>query len=90
MVHRKSTREGHEERLKVLEQVEPKIRSFTKFVLEHTFRKHVAADDVLDAAVAFVTAEAKQGCLVSLVQNIPLDELGRPMEMLYLDAHSVA
>jgi predicted RNase H-like nuclease len=90
MFHRKSTRDGHEERLRVLEKIEPDIRSFTQFVLNRTLRKDVAADDVLDAAVAFVTAEARHGCLVSVVPDIPVDEVGRPMEMVYLDARSVA
>lgn len=90
MAHRKSTREGHEERLRILEQVEPAIRSFTAFVLRHTRRKDVAPDDVLDAAVAFVTAEARQGALVSVVRDSPIDECGRRMEVLYLDVGGVA
>ncbi len=90
MVHRKSTHQGHEERLMVLEKIEPNIRSFTQFVLNRTLRKDVAADDVLDAAVAFVTAEARHGCLVSVVPDIPVDQAGRPMEMVYLDVRSVA
>jgi len=44
----------------------------------------VQADDVLDAAVAFVTAEARGGELVPLVGMPPHDEIGLPMEMLYL------
>ena len=58
-MHKKSPSEGIGERLGLLEQHEPGIRGLLKRVLSETSRKQVAADDVLDAAVAFVTSEAQ-------------------------------
>ncbi len=53
-------------------------------VQSKTLRKDVQVDDVLDATVAFITAEARQGELASLAGEPSHDPSGLPMEMLYL------
>ena len=85
MAHSKKGREGREERLRVLERHEPNARAFLDEVLKNTRRKDVAADDVLDALVALITAEATCGRLTGLVGDPAVDPTGLPMEMLYLE-----
>ena len=85
MAHSKKKREGREERLRVLERYEPDARSFQQQVLDNTKRSAVAADDVLDALVALITAEAKVGSLTRLAGDPAVDPTGLPMEMLYLE-----
>jgi len=46
----------------------------------------IQADDVLDALVALVTAEAPTGMLGSLIGQPSRDQHGLPMEMVYRDA----
>lgn len=60
------------------------MSTFLDDVLSKTLRKKVQADDVLDAAVAFVTAEASRGKLTSLTGEPSHDPRGLPIEMLYL------
>lgn len=52
--------------------------------LSNTLRKDLQPDDVLDAAVAFVTTEARTGELTTLVGVPSRDRAGLPIEMLYL------
>ncbi len=84
MKHSKKTTEGRKERLSVLQRYEPGISDLLDEILSKTLRKDVQADDVLDACVAFVTAEARKGELVSLAGVPSHDAAGLPMEMLYL------
>ncbi len=77
--------EGREERLRVLGRYEPNARAFLDEVLKSTRRKDVAVDDVLDALVALITAEATFGRLTRLVGDPAEDPTGLPMEMLYLE-----
>jgi len=84
MTYKKSTHEGREERLCVLRRYEPCISAFLSRVLSETLRKHLQADDVLDATVAFITSEATSGKLASLSGDPSHDLAGLPMEMLYL------
>lgn len=84
MKHSKTTVEGHAERLRILQCYEPRISLLLSDVLSKTLRKDVQADDVLDAVVAFVTAEARDGELDSLVGVPSHDPAGLPIEMLYL------
>jgi predicted RNase H-like nuclease len=90
MQHKKKTEEGLEERLAVLRHHEPCIASFLDYVLRDTLREEVQADDVLDATVAFVTSEARDGELASLVGDPSHDLAGLPMEMVYLKTWEVA
>lgn len=84
MRHSKKTAEGLEERLNVLQRFEPAVESLLKDILLSTLRKDVQPDDVLDAAVALVTAEARTGELTSLTGIPSHDRAGLPIEMLYL------
>lgn len=84
MKHSKATREGREERLRVLREYEAGVLSLLNDALSMTLRREVQEDDVLDATVAFITAEARRGELVSLVGDPSYDLMGLPIEMLYL------
>ena len=84
MKYSKTTVEGREERLRVLQRFEPGVSALLDNVLSKTLRKNVQAGDVLDATVAFITAEACQGELASLAGEPSHDPVGLPIEMLYL------
>jgi predicted RNase H-like nuclease len=84
MKYSKTTVEGKEERLSVLQPFAPGVSGLLNNVLSKTLRKNVQADDVLDATVAFITAEASYGELASLVGEPSHDPECLPMEMLYL------
>lgn len=84
MKYSKTTVEGRKERLQVLRRYEAGIQALLDDALSKTLRKDVQADDVLDASVAFVTAEARQGKLVYLAGEPSHDQMGLPLEMLYL------
>ena len=86
----KTTVEGVDERLAVLRRYEPLCTSFLKQVLSATLRKDVQPDDVLDATVAFITAEARTGILASLAGDPRHDPVGLKIEMLYLETGEVA
>jgi predicted RNase H-like nuclease len=57
---------------------------FVQKALSATPRKCLSPDDVLDAVVAFVTAEARHGELASLAGTPSHDPAGLPIEMLFL------
>jgi predicted RNase H-like nuclease len=84
MKYRKTTVDGRNERLHILQQYEPGVTALLEDALSRTLRKHVKADDILDACVAFVTAEARRGEMTSLSDEPFHDPLGLPMEMIYL------
>ena len=84
MKYSKTSVEGREERLRVLQRFEPGVSVLLDDVRSKTLRKNVQPDDVLDATVAFITAEARQGEVVSLAGEPSHDPSGLPMEMLYL------
>lgn len=85
MRHRKTTGTGRRERLDVLERYEPGAPALLTRVMAERPRKQVKTDDVLDALAAFVTAEARVGRLTRLVGEPSKDQVGFPMEMLYLN-----
>ncbi len=84
MKYSKTSAEGGEERLHVLQRFEPGASVLLADVRSKTLRKNVQADDGLDATVAFITAEASQGELASFAGKPSHDPAGLPMEMLYL------
>ncbi len=84
MKYSKTSVEGREERLRVLQRFEPGVSVLLDDVRSKTLRKNVQTDDVLDATVAFITAEASQEELASLAGKSSHDPAGLPMEMLYL------
>lgn len=84
MKHSKASNEGRNERIRILEQYEIGISTLLANALSSTFRKDLKPDDILDAAVALVTAEARHGELASLTGEPSHDLEGLPIEMLYL------
>jgi len=87
MAHRRKTSEGRVERLSVIERFEPAVHQLLAQAAENAWRD-VQVDDVLDATVAFITAEAVHGDLVSLASSPSHDLEGLPMEMFYLNTES--
>lgn len=83
MTHKKSKQQGQCERLEVLEPFEPGANAFLQHVLYETARTDLQADDVLDALVALVTAEAPRGHLANLAGEPAQDQEGLRMEMVY-------
>lgn len=86
MKYRKTSVEGRNERLHILQKYEHGVASLLDDALSKTLRKQVQADDILDASVAFVTAEGNRGELASMSGEPLHDPMGLPMEMLYLRA----
>lgn len=81
----KKKKEGIEERIKILEKVEPKTQEIFDAACSQFFRKDVARDDILDALAAAVTARGGwqgQG-LGTLPESPDKDSKGLAMEMVY-------
>ena len=76
----KSEAAGRETRLDLLADVLPESRILYENVIEETYRKHVARDDVLDALVLAGVADRP---LESLPAEPPLDAAGLPMEIVH-------
>jgi predicted RNase H-like nuclease len=85
MQHGKTTMAGMRERLVVLTRYEVEAHALLERALSETRRSDVAADDIIDATVAFVTAEAPTNSLVSVKGEPSRDEQGLVMEMVHLD-----
>jgi predicted RNase H-like nuclease len=73
---------GARERLKALQEIEPRSREIFEEA-RPAFRKDVARDDILDALVAAVTAYRGHGRLQTAPQRPPTDAKGLPMEIVY-------
>ena len=78
---------GFEERRQVLRKVWSNVDELIDNVLERTLRKCVARDDVLDAAVATLTACQDEKLLRCLPVEPKKDAYGLPMEMVYAAAN---
>jgi predicted RNase H-like nuclease len=85
MRHRKKTVAGMSERLTILTRYEPEAAAFVTRALAETRRRDLVADDVIDAIVAFITAEATTVALRSIRGEPLVDEHGLIMEMVHLD-----
>ncbi len=86
MKHKKKSRDGFEERRKVLADWYPQAEEVIASALDKFKRKCVARDDVLDALVAAVTARAGPDNLLTLPkapERDPRGPGGLPMEMVY-------
>lgn len=82
MQHSKKTKEGFDERLKLLVRYQPGVESAVEAALSHYPRKTVAADDILDALVCAVTARMRDKWMT--VPRVPeVDSKGLQMEMVY-------
>ena len=55
VLSKKSTSDGLEERLRILEKFEPESRMIYKHILDSTQRKHVKPDDIMDALALCIT-----------------------------------
>ena len=84
MRHSKKKREGEAERLAALKELCPKIGETYGRVIEQYTGSEVARDDILDAAVAAIMASAGASALKTLPEHPKRDELGLPMEMVYV------
>jgi len=84
MRYSKRTPQGRRERLEVLLRYEPGVAALRLDALRNTRRTDVKEDDLLDAAVVFLTAEAKDGTLAVLAGRPAQDTEGLPIEMVYL------
>jgi len=84
MQHKKSSKAGLAERLQVLSRYEPCTEGFLRRALDETRRADVKADDVVDALVAFLTAEVPDKRLARLVGDPAADQCSLPMEMMYV------
>jgi predicted RNase H-like nuclease len=83
MAHSKSTREGRDERLRVLAKHEPGSAALLSRALSEQRRKAVQCDDVLDALAAYITAAVTTDAVTAL-RGLPLrDQCDLPMEMLH-------
>ena len=86
MKHSKKKTAGFEERRSVLREVCGAVDELIEDVLEKELRKRVARDDVLDAAVAALTACQDAKLLQTLPEKPASDAHGLPMEMVYATA----
>lgn len=77
---------GFEERRGVLRTIWPDIDELIDDALARTLRKDVARDDVIDAAVAALTACQNEKLLKCLPASRREDSCGLPMEMVYVEA----
>ena len=73
------------ERLGILSRWEPEAEALLRRVLRKHRRRIIMADDVLDALVAFVTAQAESLDTQRLVGEPALDQRGLPMHMMFRD-----
>lgn len=79
----KKSREGREERLRLLRRLDPATDAIVDAALDRFLRREVATDDILDALVAALTADRNLGELGSLPVEPQMDAYGLPMEMVY-------
>ena len=86
----KKTLEGYRERIAVLGRVRPSAGQEVKEILKQFPRKDVARDDIVDAMVAAITAEADAAYLQTLPSCPVKDSKGLPMEMVYAPVHSAS
>ena len=83
MSHRKKVRKGREERIGVLECIEPRTQAIFEKACSIFLRKCVGKDDILDALVAAVTARLGHDRLKTIPDCPPKDAKCLPMEMVY-------
>ena len=88
MTFRKKERggKGIDERIRVLEQVEPRTRAIYERACKRFARKYVARDDILDALAAAATARLGSGQFQKFPMGIeepPTDGRKLPMEMVF-------
>lgn len=83
----KRTPEGFMERMDLLEACHPGAKSLFQEIREFTKPSVVAADDILDAMAAAVSARSIEFELITIPQEPTLDSRSLPMEMVYPKSH---
>jgi predicted RNase H-like nuclease len=83
MQYSKKTREGQQERLRVLEHYFPQCHGFLEQSCAGFPRRQVLRDDIIDAMVCAVTARHGYGDYRTVPANPPRDGQGLPMEIVY-------
>ncbi len=79
----KKRSEGGDERLRLLQGIEPRSEEIYHGACSRFLRKIVARDDILDALVAAVIATHGEDQLQTVPENPPKDARGLPMEMVF-------
>jgi len=80
---------GLGQRLEVLSQHWAAANETYQEILDAHPRRELARDDILDAAVAAITALADESALKTLPAEPPQDDRGLPMEMVYVPSEAV-
>ncbi len=81
LAHKKKTSEGFNERLSILQQLDPTAEQISTEIIEQTRRQEVARDDVLDALCLCLMPLA--GTLKTLPAQPERDATGLAMEICY-------
>lgn len=85
MRHAKKSRDGAQERMALIERLEPKAPELVERVLREHRRTRVGRDDVIDALAAMLTAgavsERGEGYAMSVPSVPEIDDTGLPMCM---------
>ena len=83
MGHSKKTAQGFAERCSILQKQYSRTEAIVKQALNQFRRKDLARDDILDALVLAVSARFSAGKPKTVPLTPPVDEKGRPMEIVY-------
>jgi predicted RNase H-like nuclease len=79
----KTKKEGHQERLELLQSFYPQSKTLLDHTLSTYLRKEVKKDDILDALCAALTARVGYANLSAIPRQPERDREGLPMEMVY-------
>ncbi len=86
MRSKKKTRDGEDERLRVLQGIEPRTQEIYDCAFGKYLRRQVARDDILDALAAAVTAKLGWPDNLRTLPECPsTDDSCLPMEMVYVE-----
>jgi predicted RNase H-like nuclease len=85
MTNPKKTEAGFEERIQVLEQLMPNVRSIITKPMKDYLRKEVSRDDILDALVGLIVGCTSDDALQTVPIKPVKDSFGLPMEMVYTE-----
>lgn len=79
--HSKKSKPGHQERLAILQGLNPQAADIAQAIAASSLRREIARDDILDALVLAVSASCDH--LIHLPEQICRDGYGIPMEIVY-------
>lgn len=85
MANRKSRLVGYHERLAVLKRVFSPSAQIAEAAVSCYRRSEVARDDILDALAAAVSGYLSRGQLKTIPIDVPADDYGLAMEMVYYE-----